>query len=130
MTSCSCCGQKTHSFRDIFDPVIGQMVNSFRPVFTLVAFLLTRCAGWDHPFWWHLMLDLSLLIGITFTGLTARYLIQRWYALEISILLYWLAFLPILNIFFWYSDLTFGLEIAFTASAWYFGLLGLPTKRV
>ncbi len=121
---------KTHSFRDIIDPVSGQMVNSFRPIFTLTAFLLSRFAGWNHPFWWHLTLDLSLLTGITFTGLTARYLIRRWYALEISILLYWLAFLPILNIFFWYSDLTFGLEIAFTASAWYFGLRGLYEANI
>ncbi len=121
---------KTHSFHDIIDPMSGQMINSFRPVFTLVAFLLTHFAGWNHPFWWHLTLDLSLLTGITFTGLTGRYLIQRWYSLEISILLYWLAFLPILNIFFWYSDLTFGLEIAFTASAWYFGLRGLYEARI
>lgn len=121
---------KTNSFGDIIDPIKGQMINSFRPVFTLTAFLLTRFAGWDHPFWWHLTLDLSLITGITFTGLTARYLIKRWYALEISIALYWLAFLPILNIFFWYSDLTFGLEIAFTASAWYFGLRGLYEARM
>ncbi len=121
---------KTHSAHDILDPINGQMINSFRPVFTLTAFLLTRLAGWEHPFWWHLTLDLTLLIGITFTGLTARYLIQRWYALEISIALYWLTFLPILNIFFWYSDLTFGLEIAFTASAWYFGLRGLYEAKL
>jgi hypothetical protein len=121
---------KTHSVLDVFDPIKGQMINSFRPVFTLTTFLLTRFAGWNHPFWWHVTLDLSLLTGITFTGLTARYLIQRWYALEISIALYWLAFLPILNIFFWYSDLTFGLEIAFTASAWYFGLRGLYEARI
>jgi hypothetical protein len=121
---------KTHSFGDIFDPIKGQMINSFRPVFTFTAFILSRFAGWNHPFWWHLTLDLSLLMGITFMGLTARYLVQRWYALEISIALYWLAFLPILNIFFWYSDLTFGLELAFTASAWYFGLKGLYESRL
>ncbi len=121
---------KTNSLSDILDPTKGQMINSFRPVFTLTACLLTRFAGWDHPFWWHLTLDLSLLIGITFAGLTARYIIQRWYALEISISLYWLAFLPILNVFFWYSDLTYGLEIAFTASAWYFGLRGLYEARI
>ncbi len=121
---------KTHFVLDAFDPVNGQMINSFRPVFTLTAFFLTHWAGWDHPFWWHLTLDLTLLTGIAFMGLTARYLIGRWYALQISTLLYWLAFLPILNIFFWYSDLTFGLEIAFTASAWYFGLRGLYEARI
>jgi hypothetical protein len=121
---------KTHSVLDVFDPIRGQMINSFRPVFTLTAFLLTRFAGWNHPFWWHLTLDLSLLTGIAFMGLTARHLVKRWYALEISIALYWIAFLPILNIFFWYSDLTFGLEIAFTASAWYFGLRSLYEARL
>lgn len=121
---------KTHSLSDIIDPIHGQMINSFRPVFTFVTFILTHFAGWDHPFWWHLTLDLSLLTGITFAGLTARYLIERWFALEISIALYWLAFLPILNIFFWYSDLTYGLELFFTAATWYFALRGLYESRL
>ncbi len=120
---------KTHSIRDAFDPVRGQMINSFRPVFSLTAFALTHLAGWDHPFWWHLTLDVSLLTGIAFTGLTARYLAGRWYVLELTIALYFVAFLPILNIFFWYSDLTFGLELAFTAMVWYFGLRGLYEAR-
>jgi len=119
-----------HSVWDAFDPIKGQMINSFRPVFSLTAYLLTHLAGWSHPFWWHLTLDVSLVAAIAFTGLTARYLAGRWYALEISVLLYFIAFLPILNIFFWYSDLTFGLELAFTASAWYFGLRGLYEARL
>ncbi len=121
---------KTHSVLDAFNPVTGQLINSFRPAFALTAWLLTHLAGWNHPFWWHLTLDLSLFTGIAFTGLTARYLTERWYALELSIALYFLAFLPILNIFFWYSDLTFGLELAFTAAAWYFGLRGLYEARM
>jgi hypothetical protein len=121
---------QTHSALQAFDPVRGQLINSFRPAFALAAWLLTRLAGWNHPFWWHLTLALSLLTGIAFTGLTARYLTGRWYALQISIALYFVAFLPILNIFFWYSDLTFGLELAFTASAWYFGLRALYEARI
>jgi hypothetical protein len=121
---------KTHSLADVFNPVSGQMINSFRPAFSLAALALTRFAGWDHPFWWHLTLDLSLITGIAFTGLTARYIVQRWYALELSVGLYFLAFLPILNIFFWYSDLTYGLELVFSASAWYFGLRGLYEARI
>ena len=121
---------QTHSLADAFDPIRGQMINSFRPIFALTAYLLTHFAGWEHPFWWHLTLDLSLLTGIAFTGLTARYLTGRWYALQITIALYFLAFLPILNIFFWYSDLTFGLELAFTSMVWYFGLRGLYEARI
>jgi len=121
---------KTHSALDAFDPIKGQLINSFRPAFALTAYGLTHLAGWNHPFWWHLTLDLSLLIGIAFTGLTARYLTGRWHALQISIVLYFVAFLPILNIFFWYSDLTYGLELAFTASTWYFGLRGLYEARI
>ncbi len=120
---------KTHSAWSAFDPIKGQLINSFRPAFALTAWLLTRLAGWNHPFWWHLALDLSLLTGIAFTGLTARYLTGRWCSLEIAIALYFIAFLPILNIFFWYSDLTYGLELAFTAAAWYFGLRGLYEAR-
>ncbi|HET6401083.1 MAG TPA: hypothetical protein VFH95_06745 [Candidatus Kapabacteria bacterium] len=121
---------QTHSALDAFNPIKGQLINSFRPAFALAAWLLTRLAGWNHPFWWHLTLDLSLFTGIAFTGLTARYVTGRWYVLQISIALYFVAFLPILNIFFWYSDLTFGLELAFTASAWYFGLRGLYEARI
>jgi hypothetical protein len=121
---------KAHSLADVFNPASGQMINSFRPAFSLAALVLTRFAGWDHPFWWHLTLDLSLIIGIAFVGLTARYIVQRWYALELSVSLYFLAFLPILNIFFWYSDLSYGLELAFSASAWYLGLRGLYEARI
>jgi hypothetical protein len=119
-----------HRLLDAFDPVGGQLVNSYRPVFALAAFVLTHVAGWAHPFWWHLTLTLSLLTGLAFVGLTARYLAERWYALQISTALYWLAFTAILNVFFWYSDLTFGLELAFTAPAWYFGLRGLYEARL
>ena len=114
-----------NSLADAFNPIKGQMVNSFRPMFSVVAWLLTNFAGWDHPFWWHFTLDLSLLTGITFTGLTARYVSGNWQALQISIVLYFVAFLSILNIFFWYSDLTYGLEICFTAATWYFALRGM-----
>jgi len=121
---------KSHTVWDAFDPIKGQLVNSFRPMFAVTAYLLTHFAGWDHTFWWHLTLDLSLLVAIAFTGLTARYLIRRWFALEISILLYWIVFLPILNIFFWYSDLTFALELCFTSISWYFALRGLYEARL
>ncbi len=116
---------KTHTLADAFDPIRGQMINSFRPMFAVTAYALTHLAGWNHRFWWHLTLDLSLLIGIAFIGLTARYITGRWYALPIAVLLYFIAFLPILNIFFWYADLTYGLELAFSGMVWYFGLRGL-----
>src|SRR5205085_1634040 len=86
--------------------------------------------GWEHPFWWHLTLTLSLLTGLAFAGLTARYLAERWYALQISIVLYWVAFAAILNVFFWYSDLTYGLELAFVGPAWYLGLRGMYEARL
>ncbi len=119
-----------HPALDAFDPIQGQIVNSVRPIYALTAYVLTHLAGWAHPFWWQLTLTVSLLIGLTFTGLTARYLAERWFALQISIGLYWIAFTAILNVFFWYSDLTFGLELAFTAPAWYFGLRGLYEARL
>ena len=119
-----------HPALDAFDPILGQIVNSVRPMYALTAYALTHLAGWAHPFWWQLTLSVSLLIGITFTGLTARYLAGWWFALQISIGLYWIAFTAILNVFFWYSDLTYGLELAFAAPAWYFGLRGLYETRL
>ncbi|MDP4200882.1 MAG: hypothetical protein Q8922_11420 [Bacteroidota bacterium] len=114
-----------HHWWDAFDPIKGQLVNSYRPMFALAAYGLTHVAGWAHPFWWHLKLCSMLIIGLAFVGLTARYIAGRWYALEVSVLLYPVAFATILNVFFWYSDLTYGLELVFTAPAWYFGLRGL-----
>jgi len=119
-----------HSLLDAFDPYRGQLINSFRPIYAVTAWLLTHLAGWQHPFWWHLTLVTCLLTALAFTGLTARYLAGRWYVLQLSILLYWLAFTSILNVFFWYSDLTFGLELAFTCPAWYLGLRGLYEGRL
>ena len=120
----------THSLLDAFSPEKGQIVNSVRPMFAISAWILTHTAGWQHPFWWQLTLTITLLTGLTFAGLTARYLSGRWYALQLSIALYFLAFTSILNVFFWYSDLTFGLELAFTTPAWYFGLRGLYEGRL
>src|SRR5437870_3949840 len=81
-----------HTLFDAFDPYRGQLINSFRPMFAVTAYVLGHLAGWQHPFWWHLTLVSCLLTGLAFTGLTARYLSERWYALQISILLYFLAF--------------------------------------
>ena len=120
----------THSPIDAFSPEKGQIVKSVRPMFALTAWILTHTAGWQHPFWWQLTLTITLLTGLTFAGLTARYLSGRWYALQLSIALYFLVFTSILNVFFWYSDLTFGLELAFTTPAWYFGLRGLYEGRL
>lgn len=119
-----------HHWWDAFDPIKGQLVNSYRPVFALAAYGLTHFAGWAHPFWWHLKLCSTLLIGLAFVGMTSRQIAGRWYALEISVLLYPIAFATILNVFFWYSDLTYGLELVFTAPAWYFGLRGLREGRL
>ena len=121
---------RTHSPLDAFSPEAGQIVNSVRPVFALTAWVLTHTAGWQHPFWWQLTLTVTLLTGLAFAGLTARYIAGRWYSLQISIALYFLVFTSILNVFFWYSDLTYGLELAFTTPAWYFGLRGLYEGRL
>ncbi|HWF45336.1 MAG TPA: hypothetical protein VG537_11900, partial [Candidatus Kapabacteria bacterium] len=99
-------------------------------MFAITAWVLTHTAGWQHPFWWQLTLTVALLTGLTFAGLTARYISERWYALQISIVLYFLVFTSILNVFFWYSDLTYGLELAFTTPAWYFGLRGLREAKM
>jgi hypothetical protein len=99
-------------------------------MYALTAFALTHLAGWAHPFWWQLTLDTLLAIGIGFAALTAREISGRWYATQIAVLLYPLAFASILNVFFWFSDMTFGLEMAFTAAAWYFGLRGLREARL
>src|ERR1035437_7559516 len=100
----------THHWWDAFDPIKGQLVNSYRPMFAMAAWSLTHVAGWAHPFWWHLKLCSTLIIGLGFVGMTARYIAGRWYALDISVPLYPIALATILNVFFWYSDLTYGLE--------------------
>lgn len=119
-----------HHWWQAFDPIAGQLVNSYRPMYALTAYVLTHTAGWAHPFFWHLALCTTLAIGIGFAALTVREVCGRWYATQIVVLLYPLAFATILNVFFWFSDLTYGLELMFTASAWYFGLRGLREDRI
>src|SRR5690348_16886945 len=81
-----------HHWWQAFDPIAGQLVNSYRPMYALTSFMLTDFAGWAHPFWWHLTLCTLLAIGIAFAALTARYLSGRWYATQLTVLLYPLAF--------------------------------------
>jgi hypothetical protein len=118
-----------HHWWQAFDPIAGQLVNSYRPMYSLTSFVLTHLAGWEHPFWWHLALCTSLAIGIGFAALTVREITGRWYATQIVVLLYPLAFATILNVFFWFSDLTYGLELMFTCVAWYLGLRALRENR-
>jgi hypothetical protein len=119
-----------HRWWQAFDPISGQLVNSYRPMYALTSFLLTHLARWEHPFWWHLALCTALSVGIGFAALTVRTISGRWYSTQIVVLLYPIAFATILNVFFWFSDLTYGLELMFTGAAWYFGLRGLRENRI
>ncbi len=121
---------RQHSFGDIFDLYKGELFLAFRPVMSFLAIALTRVAGTEHYTIWHSIVVVSYFIAIAFTGLTARYISKRSSALYIASLWYWLSFLPILNILFWFSDMTFGLEMMLCSAAWYFGLRGLWEKKL
>ncbi len=120
----------SHTFWDAFDPIRGEIVRSYRPLFAATIWLLTHYAGLNNYFPWHLTLAASFFIGLAFTGLTVRYISGQASSLYISMLLFWIAFLPILNVLFWFGDLTFTIELMFTASAWYYGIRGMQEGRI
>jgi hypothetical protein len=121
---------REHSFWDAFNVSRGEIVRSVRPVFAMTIWLLTHTAGAYHYFPWHLTLVGSFLIGLAYAGKTARYIAKQDSALYFTAGFFWLAFLPILNVLFWYGDLTFTLELFFVAPAWYYGLRGLFEGRM
>ncbi len=121
---------REHSFWDAFDVNRGEIVRSVRPVFAITIWLLTHTAGIDHYFPWHFVLVGSFLIGLAYAGKTARYITKDNTALYFTAGFFWLAFLPILNVLFWYGDLTFTLELMFVAPAWYYGLRGILEGRI
>ncbi|MDP4236392.1 MAG: hypothetical protein Q8919_08105 [Bacteroidota bacterium] len=121
---------RQHSFWDAFDVGRGEIVRSVRPVFAMTIWLLTHSAGVSHYFPWHVTLVGSFLIGLAYAGKTARYIANETSALYFTTGLFWLCFLPILNVLFWYGDLTFTLELLFVAPAWYYGIRGLLEGRL
>ena len=121
---------REHSFWDAFDVQKGEIVRSVRPVFAMTIWLLTHYAGVDNYFPWHFVLVSSFLVGLTYMGKTARYIANDPTALYYSVGFFWIAFLPILNMLFWYGDLTFTLELMFVAPAWYYGIRGLLEGRL
>lgn len=114
---------------DAWHPVRGEIVRSVRPMFAATIWLLTHYAGLNDYWPWHVTLVSSFIIALAFAGLTARYISRRNSSLYFTTLLYWLAFTPIVNVLFWYGDLTFTIELMFVCSAWYFGLKGLLEGR-
>lgn len=121
---------REHSLLDAFHPVHGEIVRSVRPLFAATIWILTHTAGTESYFAWHVTLVATSLIGLAFTGLTARYIAQRASAFYITVTIFWLAFLPILNVLFWFGDLTFSIELMFVTAAWYYGLRGLCEGRL
>lgn len=121
---------REHSFWDAFHPVRGEIVRSFRPVFAAVIWILTHTAGTEHYWPWHLTLVASFFIGLAYAGLTARYISRSPSALQITVIIFWISFLPILNVLFWFGDLTFTIELMFVAAAWYYGLRGICEARL
>lgn len=121
---------REHTFWDAFDPIKGEIVRSYRPLFAATIWVLTHTAGTESYFAWHLMLVGSFVIGLAFTGLTARYLSNQESALYFTTGLYWLVALPILNVLFWFGDLTFTIELMFTGAAWYYGIRGLYEAKL
>jgi hypothetical protein len=118
-----------HELLDAWHPVRGEIVRSVRPMFAATIWLLTHYAGL-YDYWpWHLTLVGSFLIALAFAGLTARYISRRNSSLYFTVILYWLAFTPIVNVIFWYGDLTYTIELMFICSAWYFGLKGILEGR-
>jgi hypothetical protein len=120
---------KAHSLLDCWNPAVDRILNGFRPILASVMWLLTHTAGTDHYWLWQLTLDASFFIALAYAGRTARYISSKGIALHTSILLYWLAFLPILNVLFWFSDMTFTIELMFVTMAWYYGIRGLLEAR-
>jgi len=121
---------REHTFWDAFDPIKGEIVRSYRPLFAATIWILTHTAGTESYFAWHLTLVGSFVIGLAFTGLTARYLSKHESALYFTTGLYWLIALPILNVLFWFGDLTFTIELMFTGAAWYYGIRGLYEAKL
>jgi hypothetical protein len=121
---------REHTFWDAFDPIKGEIVRSYRPLFAATIWVLTHTAGTENYFAWHLMLVGSFVIGLAYTGLTARYLSKQESALYFTTAFYWLIALPILNVLFWFGDLTFTIELMFTGAAWYYGIRGLYEAKV
>lgn len=121
---------REHSFWDAFNLSRGEIVRSVRPVFAMTIWLLTHTAGVNNYFPWHFVLVASFLVGLAYAGKTARYIVKQDSALYFTTGFFWLAFLPILNVLFWYGDLTFTLELLFVAPAWYYGLRGLLEGRL
>jgi hypothetical protein len=121
---------REHTLWDAFNVERGEIVRSVRPVFAMTIWLLTHTAGTDHYFPWHLVLVGSFLIGLAYAGKTARYIVGQDSALYFTSGLFWIAFLPILNVLFWYGDLTFTIELMFIAPAWYYGLRGLLEGKI
>jgi hypothetical protein len=121
---------REHSFWDAFSREQGEIVRSVRPVFAMTIWLLTRTAGIEHYFPWHFVLVGSFLISLAYAGKTARYIAMQDSALYFTTGLFWLVFLPILNVLFWYGDLTYALELLFVAPAWYYGLRGLLEGKI
>src|SRR5688572_23378071 len=89
---------RDHTFWDAFDPIKGEIVRSYRPLFAVTIWILTHTAGTENYFAWHVTLVGSFVIGLTYTGLTARYLSKQESALYFTTGLYWLIALPILNV--------------------------------
>ncbi|MFI5262989.1 MAG: hypothetical protein ACHQM6_00580 [Candidatus Kapaibacterium sp.] len=121
---------REHSFWDAFDVQRGEIVRSVRPVFAMTIWILTHTAGIKNYFPWHFVLVGSFLIGLAYAGKTARYIAGDNTALYFSTGFFWLAFLPILNVLFWFGDLTFTVELMFVAPAWYYGLRGILEGRL
>jgi hypothetical protein len=115
----------THNLLDAFSPDKGQIVNSVRPVFAVTAWLLTHYAGVEHPVVWHVTLVALLVTALVYLARFARYISRGDAALVLTPVLYLIGFTAILNVFFWFSDLTYALELAFTTIAWYYGVRGL-----
>jgi hypothetical protein len=119
-----------HSILDAFSPSNGELFLSFRPVIAIVFWLLTHLAGTEQYWIWHLVLVGSFFTAIAFTGRTARFISEKDSALQISSVVYWLAFLPILNILFWFADMTYALEMMFVSIAWYYGLRAIDDPKL
>jgi hypothetical protein len=121
---------REHSLLDAFHVQYGEIVRSIRPLFAVTIWLLTHTAGTESYVAWHVTLVASFFIGLAFTGVTARYIARKASALYITVSIFWIAFLPILNVLFWFGDLTFSIELMFVAAAWYYGIRGLCEGRL
>jgi hypothetical protein len=119
-----------HSLLDAFNPERGQMVNSFRPMFGVTAWLLTHIAGSEHPIVWQFVLTTLLVVALVMLARIARDIAASGWALIVTPILYLIGFTSILNVFFWFSDLTYALELAFTTLAWYYAVRGLMQAQL